>query len=98
VRSLQWKGERGPCRLSKVHQLGEDRRVVGENKMPFGLLRVGFAADFIATRVNISENFEDEVDSKNIVFIMKCGRIYKHLQESMKFVSLETFNIYLSSW
>jgi len=77
VRSSHWEGEEGDRRLSGLDLLKEDRRTVGENEMPFGVLRTGFAADIIATRGDLTKDFANAVDSSSIVFVMKGGRIYK---------------------
>jgi len=77
VRSSHWEGEDGQLRFREIHLLKEDRRTVGENEMPFGILCPGFSADIIATRGNLQTDFENAVDSSNIVFVMKAGRIYK---------------------
>jgi imidazolonepropionase-like amidohydrolase len=79
VRSSHWEGEDGQLRFRETHLLKEDRRTVGENEMPFGILCPGFSADIIATRGNLQTDFENAVDSSNIVFVMKAGRIYKCL-------------------
>ncbi|KIP04019.1 hypothetical protein PHLGIDRAFT_110162 [Phlebiopsis gigantea 11061_1 CR5-6] len=47
------------------------------NEMPFGAIRKGFAADIIATRCSPADHFENSVDSKNISFVMKGGKVYK---------------------
>lgn len=79
IRSLQWEGEGGARRLKEVHRLREDIKSVGENEMPFGILRVGFAADIIATQIQPSVNFSEAVDPRNIVFVMKTGRVYRSI-------------------
>ncbi|THH31033.1 hypothetical protein EUX98_g3170 [Antrodiella citrinella] len=77
IRSMRWEGQQGVERLQRVEQLGEDARLVGDNEVPFGALRKGFAADIIATAGDIANNFEHAVDKGSIVFVMKGGRVYK---------------------
>ena len=77
VRSMGWEGERGEARLAAVEELREDQRKVGDNEVPFGAVRKGFAADIIATRGDLEADFEGAVDKANIVFVMKAGKVYK---------------------
>ena len=51
--------------------------MVGDNEVPFGVLRRGFAADIIATSGDLENDFERAVDKDSIVFVMKGGRIFK---------------------
>ena len=77
VRSMAWEGEDGARRLSRVGELAEDARVVGDNEVPFGILRRGFAADLVATKGDLQQDFGAAVSHENIVFVMKGGKIYK---------------------
>ncbi|THH19371.1 hypothetical protein EW146_g1793 [Bondarzewia mesenterica] len=77
VRSMAWEGDAGERRLQKIAELAEDPRVVGDNEVPFGLVRRGWAADLIATSGDLEEDFEQAVSKQSIVFVMKGGRIYK---------------------
>jgi len=77
IRSLRWEGEDGARRLANVGELGEDARVVGDNEVPFGVIKRGFAADIIATDGDLEKDFERAVDKRSIMFVMKGGRIYK---------------------
>ncbi|PCH34350.1 hypothetical protein WOLCODRAFT_62488 [Wolfiporia cocos MD-104 SS10] len=77
IRSMAWEGEAGEARLSRLHELLEDARVVGDNEVPFGVIRPGFAADIAATSGDLDGNFEMAVDKSSIVFVMKGGRVYK---------------------
>jgi len=83
IRSMSWEGEAGAARLRNVETLGEDRRVVGDNEMPFGAIRKGFAADIVATAGDLEEDFENAVDKANVVFVMKTGKVYK--RDGMEF-------------
>ncbi|KAH9926465.1 uncharacterized protein B0H18DRAFT_1085040 [Fomitopsis serialis] len=67
IRSMAWEGEDGTDHV----------RLVGDNEVPFGAVRRGFAADVIATSGDLEKDFENAVDSSNIVFVMKGGRVYK---------------------
>lgn len=80
VRSLGW--EKAATRISDdlKPKKGEERvgrTDVGDNAMPFGVLRPGFAADIIASKGDLDGNFENAVHPKSISFVMKMGRIYK---------------------
>lgn len=77
IRSLRWEGEEGEERLAKVEEMGEDARIVGDNEVPFGAIRKGFAADLIATTGDLEADFEGAVDKGSISFVMKGGRLYK---------------------
>ena len=77
IRSLQWEGQLGLDRLNRVEELGEDAKIVGDNEVPFGAIRKGFAADIIATNGDLEKDFERAVDRENIRFVMKGGRVYK---------------------
>ena len=77
IRSRRWEGPDGEERLQNVEMLEEDARVVGDNEVPFGAVRKGFAADIIATSGDMESDFEHAVDKGSIVFVMKGGRVYK---------------------
>ncbi|EMD32606.1 hypothetical protein CERSUDRAFT_161559 [Gelatoporia subvermispora B] len=77
IRSMAWEGGTAATRLARVEELQEDRRVVGDNEMPFGAIRKGFAADIVATTGDFEKDFENAVDKANITFVMKTGRVYK---------------------
>ena len=77
VRSMRWEGSEGKQRLKEVELLREGVRAVGDNEVPFGAIRKGFAADIIATRRSPAKDFENAVDSKSISFVMKGGKVYK---------------------
>ncbi|KAI0032141.1 hypothetical protein K488DRAFT_38875, partial [Vararia minispora EC-137] len=77
VRPLTWEGRRGKARLASVDALEEDPRVVGDNEVPFGVLRQGFAADIIATTGDLEKDFANAVDKNSISFVMKGGKVYK---------------------
>ncbi|KAJ8472336.1 hypothetical protein ONZ51_g8581 [Trametes cubensis] len=77
VRSMRWEGEDGAARLARVGMLQEAAAAVGDNEVPFGIVKKGFVADIIATRGDFRTDFENAVDKANITFVMKGGRIYK---------------------
>ncbi|KAI0320062.1 hypothetical protein OF83DRAFT_1053830 [Amylostereum chailletii] len=77
VRSMAWEGKAGEARLARVHELGEDVRVVGDNEVPFGVFRKGFAADVIATTGDLENDFKGAIWKDNISFVMKGGKVYK---------------------
>lgn len=77
IRSMRWEGPQGLERLRRVESLGEDVRDVGDNEVPFGAVKKGFAADIIATSGDIEHDFDRAVDKGSIVFVMKGGRVYK---------------------
>ncbi|KAL4246563.1 hypothetical protein ABKN59_008759 [Abortiporus biennis] len=78
IRSMRWEGDRGKERISKIGELNEDFRKVGDNEVPFGVIARGFAADLIATDGDLENDFENAVDKSGISFVMKGGKIYKH--------------------
>ncbi|KAG1742629.1 uncharacterized protein EDB91DRAFT_1127141 [Suillus paluster] len=77
IRSRTWEGKVGETRLAQVGDLKEDPRIVGDNEVPFGVVRRGFIADLIATPGNFAADFEGAVSAESIQFVMKGGRIYK---------------------
>jgi imidazolonepropionase-like amidohydrolase len=77
VRGLQWEGESGQERIGRIPQLQEDARITGDNDVPFGAIRTGFAADIIATDFDLEEDFEKAVDPDSISFVMKGGKVFK---------------------
>ena len=77
VRGLQWEGQKGQVRIDRISQLQEDARLTGDNDVPFGAIKTGFAADIIATNFDLEEDFEKAVDSHSISFVMKGGRVFK---------------------
>ncbi|KAH9944496.1 uncharacterized protein BXZ73DRAFT_39975 [Epithele typhae] len=77
VRSVEWEGALGEARIARLGEMREDARVVGDNEVPFGALRRGFAADIVATVGDLETNFARAVDKDNIVFVMKGGKIVK---------------------
>lgn len=77
VRSMRWESKAGSERLKRVEDLQEDVRVVGDNEVPFGAVKRGFAADIIATSEDLERNFSTAVDQKSIKFVMKGGKVYK---------------------
>jgi imidazolonepropionase-like amidohydrolase len=86
VRSMRWEGKEGAERLRRAEDLvdgGEDARKVGDNEVPFGAIRKGWAADIIATDGSLAEDFERAVAASSIQFVMKGGHVYKkHGQEN----------------
>lgn len=77
IRSTRWEGPAGKHRLAEVASLREDPRLVGDNEVPFGAIRRGFAADIIATTGDLAGDFENAVSAKSISFVMKGGKVYK---------------------
>ncbi|KAI5119712.1 hypothetical protein M0805_001426 [Coniferiporia weirii] len=77
VRSTAWEGAEGAARLARVGEMREARGVVGDNEMPFGAVRRGFAADLIATKGDLERDFENAVEAESITFVMKMGKVYK---------------------
>ncbi|KAA1467791.1 hypothetical protein DENSPDRAFT_770657 [Dentipellis sp. KUC8613] len=77
VRSTAWEGPQGLARVERVGEMREDRRVVGDNEVPFGVVKRGWAADIIATAGDLEGDFEGAVGRDNIVFVMKAGKVYK---------------------
>ena len=54
-------GVGGKERLIKVHLLWEDASTVGDNKVPFGTIRDGFAVEIITTAGDLERNFDGAV-------------------------------------
>ncbi|KAL1951721.1 hypothetical protein VTO73DRAFT_870 [Trametes versicolor] len=77
VRSAAWEGGEGAARLEKIADLQEAARVVGDNEVPFGVIARGFAADIVATRGDLENDFESAVDKSNITFVMKGAKVFK---------------------
>ncbi|KAH9854290.1 hypothetical protein C2E23DRAFT_818018 [Lenzites betulinus] len=77
VRSAAWEGEEGAARLAEVAEMQEGAAAVGDNEVPFGVIRRGFAADIVATRGDLEGDFENAVDKESITFVMKGGKVFK---------------------
>ncbi|KAI0778862.1 hypothetical protein BD413DRAFT_601525 [Trametes elegans] len=77
VRSAAWEGAEGAARLARVAELQEAPGIVGDNEVPFGVVRRGFAADIVATRGDLADDFERAVDKASITFVMKGGKVFK---------------------
>lgn len=79
LRSMAWEGPEGERRLRAVESGTEvaDPRIVGDNEVPFGAIRKGWAADIIATSGNLTEDFAEAVSKERIFFVMKGGQIFK---------------------
>ena len=85
VRSRRWESHDERHRLEATIRktrlmngaLDEPRDAVGDNEMPFGVIRTGFSADLIATRGDVENDLQESVTSENITFVMKMGKVYK---------------------
>lgn len=77
IRGTQWEGEDGTDRIKRLPELKEDVRVNGDNDMPFGVIKPGWAADIIATKEDPEKDFEKAITATNISFVMKSGIVYK---------------------
>ncbi|TBU26859.1 hypothetical protein BD311DRAFT_779405 [Dichomitus squalens] len=77
IRSAAWEGTQGAARLALVDELQESAQEVGDNEVPFGVVRRGFAADIVATKGDLEKDFENAVDKSSIVFVMKGGKVFK---------------------
>lgn len=83
IRSTRWEGEVGRKRVAGIGKLEETPETVGDNEVPFGAVRRGFAADLIATTGDLAGDFEGATSASSIVFVMKGGRIYKQYGRSV---------------
>jgi imidazolonepropionase-like amidohydrolase len=80
IRSMGWEGPEGKARLERAECLeggGEDPRVVGDNEVPFGAVRKGWAADIIALKGDVEKDFENAARKDAVKFVMKGGRVFK---------------------
>jgi imidazolonepropionase-like amidohydrolase len=80
IRSMAWEGADGTARLARAERLedgGEDARVVGDNEVPFGAVRRGWAADIIAVEGDLEDDFENAVSKDAVKIVMKGGRVFK---------------------
>ncbi|KAI1790921.1 hypothetical protein LXA43DRAFT_1013566 [Ganoderma leucocontextum] len=77
IRSAAWEGTQGAARLALVGEMLENTRQVGDNEVPFGVIRRGFAADIVATTGDLENDFENAVDKWSITFVMKGGKVFK---------------------
>ena len=86
VRGMEWEGFEGERRLEmaekRVLQFGKPRFLANkmhlERETPFGVLRVGWAADLVAVEGKLDgspEEFEAAL-MRGVKFVMKGGRIY----------------------
>lgn len=80
IRSRHWEGYRGEERLQRAenfHHGGQDVRIVGDNDVPFGAVRKGWAADIIAVEGSLEDDFHNTVAASSVQFVMKGGRVFK---------------------
>ncbi|PIL31293.1 hypothetical protein GSI_05991 [Ganoderma sinense ZZ0214-1] len=77
IRSVAWEGQQGAERLAIVGEMLDHAQEVGDNEVPFGVIRRGFAADIVATTGNLENEFENAVDKSSITFVMKGGKVFK---------------------
>lgn len=63
--------------MALVGEMLEHAREVGDNEVPFGVIRRGFAADIVATTGDLENDFENAVDKSSITFVMKGGKVFK---------------------
>jgi hypothetical protein len=86
VRGMAWEGFEGERKLDMMekralkfagHSLSEDKMHL-ERETPFGVLRVGWAADLVAVEGKLDgspQEFEDAL-MRGVKFVMKGGKIY----------------------
>ncbi|EJU02499.1 hypothetical protein DACRYDRAFT_107416 [Dacryopinax primogenitus] len=55
----------------------------GDNGVPFGSLKPGFAADIIATAGSLENEFAQAIEPSKIEFVMKGGKVYKWKGQSV---------------
>lgn len=78
VRPMTWEGSEGEARLKRAEEeLTEDPRVVGDNEVPFGAIRRGWAADIIAVEGDLENAFEEAIEQRSVKFVMKSGKVFK---------------------
>jgi len=99
VRGMKWEGFEGERRLQmaeeRVAQFGKlgflANKMHLERETPFGVLRVGWAADLVAVEGKLDgspEEFEAAVMS-GVKFVMKGGRIY--LKDGQEVLNSDNF-------
>ncbi|PPQ96795.1 hypothetical protein CVT26_006209 [Gymnopilus dilepis] len=82
VRGAEWQGEEGERRVKTVETLGflnQDEDTDLERGVPFGALRVGWAADLVGIEGKVDgspQEFEDAV-MHGVKFVMRGGVVYK---------------------
>jgi len=82
VRGMYWEGDIGKERLKKLVELADDELVrativAGDNGVPVGVLRRGFAADIIAVSGDLEKDFDRAISAQGVQFVMKGGAIFK---------------------
>lgn len=65
----------------KRRTVGRDE--LGDNAIPFGIIRRGFAADIVASALDVEGDFRNAIQATSISFVMKMGKIYKHNGKSL---------------
>lgn len=99
VRGMDWEGFEGERRLEMAErralQFGKSRFLPNkmhlERETPFGVLRVGWAADLVAVEGKLDgspEEFEAAL-THGVKFVMKGGRIY--LKDGQEVVNSDNF-------
>ncbi|KAH7105017.1 hypothetical protein BKA62DRAFT_669325 [Auriculariales sp. MPI-PUGE-AT-0066] len=82
IRGMYWEGQTGEDKLKKLSSLSNNELVrftnsAGDNGVPLGQLRRGFAADIIAVAGDVEQDFERAISSDSVKFVMKAGTVYK---------------------
>ncbi|TDL28048.1 hypothetical protein BD410DRAFT_739450, partial [Rickenella mellea] len=77
VRSSAWEGAAGRERIQHIPQLAGVRSTVGDNEVPFGVIRRGFSADIIATTGDLTNDFRSAMTPEKMSFVMKGGKVFK---------------------
>jgi imidazolonepropionase-like amidohydrolase len=80
IRPLDWEAKEGEERLRRIEETGgtgQDTYTIGDNDVPFGAIRRGWAADIIAVAGDLENDFENAVSVQAIKFVMKGGKIFK---------------------
>lgn len=84
VRGMEWDGEKGEKRVKDIESrkyLGSDPpdRSELDREVPFGAIRIGWAADLVGIEGKIDGSVQDfeAAITKGVNFVMKGGRVYK---------------------
>ncbi|KZT51863.1 hypothetical protein CALCODRAFT_487574 [Calocera cornea HHB12733] len=79
IRGMEFHGEESEANLEILVKAAQSSSAekYGDNALPFGNLRPGYAADIIATSGDLENAFDEAIEPKKIEFVMKGGKVYK---------------------
>ncbi|CAK5274091.1 unnamed protein product [Mycena citricolor] len=73
---LRWATLGGWEAIRGYEAIDSSQTTIGDNAVPFGSIRPGWAADLVGFRGDLASDFGQTV--RRVEFVMKAGRVHKH--------------------